>query len=583
MHNYNNYIKCGEILKSPSPTVSDNYEFVFRCGCYEDHYIVLESFMVPPCSKNCKENVSFLDVTYKYVPNDIAKVDVPIKYENNVGVYDVDPLNVVKNSEPNEEVKKTEIKKETLLHETDEDGVYQKEDSQKDDKSSDDVSSEDENWENIESDNESVKSNDSNSPLFVDNFIKSEQNVLSLIEEYRSQTGLWNHKSPQWRLNKRHDKYLEKIKEQLKEKVHLEMSRSQIAAVITYLCRKYRQDLKRIKFGGESTDQKNHPAWFFPHLEFLKPVVEHNLFTAFTTSASECNFKPEQTIQVLGIYERFPHLWNTDLIENVCKNKRLEAIEQMQKVIEQEMGLQISEGTLQSNLQFIHNHFGKIKRCHLVEAKPKADKYFKHMQFLNDHIGPFQCPECAQIFKSPLTYKVHKSQHDGLPALRCSLCSKEYSNPGPYIAHARRHMNDLSEECTECGKKFLVASDLKIHMRSHTGAQPYCCEICGISFRHSTSLNVHRRRHEQQYLHKCPICSKGFYKKDRMNDHIRSHNNVRDFACKICNKAFKTRKTLKQHEVIHDDARNHACSLCGKAFKLKVGLLQHMRTHGGQI
>lgn len=173
MHNYKNYIKCGEILKSPSPTVSDKYEFVFRCGCYEDHYIVLESFMLPPCPKNCNENVSFLDVTYKYGPNEIAKVDVPIKYENNVGVNDVvctfpnitfhisnpfffpqDPLNVAKNSEPNEDVKKTEIKKETLLHETDEDGVYQKEDSQKDDKSSDDVSSEDENWENIESDNE---------------------------------------------------------------------------------------------------------------------------------------------------------------------------------------------------------------------------------------------------------------------------------------------------------------------------------------------------------------------------------------------------------------------------------------------
>ncbi|XP_061386260.1 zinc finger protein 41-like [Musca vetustissima] len=575
MPDYNNFIKCGEILKSP--TINEKEQFVFRCGCYADHYIELQSFVIPPCSKRFQESL------VNFETNSLGhNVNANIKYEeDNINVEDVDPLNALY-----EDTKNPEIKEETTLNEPEEcfnqqDNIF--EDPEKDEQLS--TASDDANWENLESDNESVESEDSDSPLFVHNFIKSQQNVISLIEEYKSYPILWKQKSPQYRLKKHHNKYLEKIKEDLKEKHSLQMSLTQIAAVITYLYRKYRHDFKRSIYDATTTlDEKTQPAWFLPHMEFLKPIVEKTFNTTITTNTTpECNLQPEQIIQVLGIYERFPHLWNTDLIENVCKNKRMEAIEEMRKVIEQEMNLEISGSALQGYLHFMHNHFSKLKRCHLIEAKPKPDKYFKHMQYLNDHIGPFQCRECAQIFKSPLTFKVHKSQHDGSEAIRCSLCQKEYSNPGPYIAHARRHMNDLNEECSECGKKFLVASDLKIHMRSHTGVQPYCCEICGISFRHSTSLNVHRRRHEEQYLHKCPICSKGFYKKDRMNDHIRSHNNVRDFACAICGKAFKTRKTLKQHEVIHDDARKHVCSLCGKAFKLKVGLLQHMRTHGGQI
>ncbi|XP_073828955.1 uncharacterized protein [Musca autumnalis] len=574
MPDYSNYINCGEILKSPSLTINEQEKFIFRCGCLDDHYIVLESFVLPPCSKRIDENkhkTANVDESNKAVNDDIS-----IKCETNISGDGVYPLNFIKISNLHEDGEDTEIKEESPLHETEEHFSDPVDNLQDDELLS--VGSDDASWENVETDNESVESEDSNSPLFVHNFIKLKENVFFLIEQYKKHSKLWNQKSPQCRLKKQHDKYLDKIKDDLKEQHNLQMSCTQIASVITYLCRKYRQHLKLMAVGI-----KNQPAWFFPHLEFLKPVVEKSLRPKISaTTTKDCNLTSEQIIQVLGIYERFPHLWNTDIVEHVCKNKRLEAIEQMQKVIKEEMKLEISEQALQSNLQFIHNHYSKIKRCHLMEAKPKPDKYYRHMQFLSEHIGPFQCKECAQIFKSPLTFKVHRAQHDGSAAIRCSICSKEYSNPGPYIAHARRHMNDLSEECKECGKKFLVASDLKIHMRSHTGVQPYCCEICGISFRHSTSLNVHRRRHEKQYLHKCPICSKGFYKKDRMNDHIRSHNNVRDFACKICGKAFKTRKTLKQHEVIHEDVRKHVCSLCGKAFKLKVGLLQHMRTHGAQ-
>ncbi|XP_013103790.1 uncharacterized protein LOC106084567 [Stomoxys calcitrans] len=590
MNKYKDYIKCGEIYKSPSINPKEE-EYVFKCLCYnEEHYINLEKFILPLCSNIINnDKLLYRDTSHCILAasdsqNEKPSEDVEIKYED-IAKVDVDPLNILKIGSLEDSKQLTEIKEEFPLEEPECLIDTKAEESLNEGHLSND--SENEEYGNeLDSDNDSLASDDSNSPLFVHNFIKSKRNVMALIEAYKNQPQLWNQKYPQFALKKKHDKYLEEIREELKKQMNLSLTCSLISAVITYLCRKYRQDLKRLRLTElheERPDDKNPPSWFFMHLEFLKPIVEKTLVKTLNSSRRP-NLEQEQIIQMLDIYRRLPYLWNTNLIENVCKNKRLEALAQMRNMVETEMQLKLSENLLKNNILFFHNHFTKLKRLLIIEGKtPKNDIYYKSMEFLHDHVGPFKCHECSQVFKSPLAFKVHRSQHDGLAAIRCSLCNKAYNTSGPYISHARRHCEDLNEECKQCGKKFLMVSDLKIHMRSHTGAQPYCCEICGVSFRHSTSLNVHRRRHEKQYLHKCPICSKGFYKKDRMNDHIRSHNNIRDFACKICGKAFKTRKTLKQHEVIHNDSRNHVCSLCGKAFKLKVGLLQHMRTHGGHL
>lgn len=71
MSDYKGYIKCGEILKSPTINEKDKYEFVFKCHqCFEDHYILLDSFILPPCIKKSKEEK---DVEIKY--EDIAEID----------------------------------------------------------------------------------------------------------------------------------------------------------------------------------------------------------------------------------------------------------------------------------------------------------------------------------------------------------------------------------------------------------------------------------------------------------------------------------------------------------------------------
>ncbi|XP_075156544.1 uncharacterized protein LOC142229845 isoform X2 [Haematobia irritans] len=597
-HKFNK--KCGEILISIKNNAKNVYSF--NCWFCDSMYIEIAKFTshlekehkeqlqkdgsqsecrpVTACDSSLtdikEEDCIFGDIEFQSHEEQQHQISL-LRSSNK------DPLNIMKTEAITDNKSTTMVKEECVLQEPEcpipENINESNGEGEVQNYSEEDI------CENSDSD-ESVGSDDSNSPLIVHNFIKSKENVIFLIEEYKKQPQLWNQKYPQFALKKKHDKYLEEIKSELKKKINVPLTCTLISAVITYLCRKYRQDLRRIKlteFHEETTDVKNPPAWFFPYLEFMKPVVLKTLSKTLNSSRRP-NMEPKQVIDLLAIYKRFPHLWNTNLIEYVCKNKRLEALQQLQKVVKTEMNQEMSENLLKNNILFFHNHFTKIKRSIVIEAKePKDDIYYEHMTFLNDHVGPFKCDDCGQVFKSPLAFKIHKSQHNGSAAIICSLCNKEYNTSGPYIAHARRHCEDLSEECNQCGKKFLMVSDLKIHQRSHSGIQPYCCEICGVSFRHSTSLNVHRRRHEKQYLHICPICSKGFYKKDRMNDHIRSHNNIREFACKLCDKAFKTRKTLKQHEVIHNDSRNHVCNLCGKAFKLKVGLLQHMRTHGGHV
>lgn len=433
-----------------------------------------------------------------------------------------------------------------------------------------------------------MSSNDndkSGSSTFVRNFMKSEQNVKAFIEAYKNQPVLWNQDLPQHSLEKDKQKYLLKIRKELKDKLHLQLSKTQVSRLISYIHRTLRVHMARLKLENEKHKEKRRKEeWFLKELIFLKQFeCSKNIIKQ---KSQQCELETNNMREILGIYERYPCLWNTNLIENCCKNKRKEAERMMLSTINAEMKLNIDEDVLKKYIHLIHNRLTKEKRHQLRNdgklSKERQD-IFKDMKFLYDHVGPFKCPVCSVELKNPLYFKVHKAQHDGSTPLKCSLCSKEFKILGTYVLHARRHMDDLEEICKECGKKFINPYELKVHMRFHTGSKPFCCEVCGVSFRHIQTFAAHKRRHEKKYLHTCPTCSKGFYSKAKLEDHIRSHKQIREFVCKTCGKAFITKKTMQQHQVTHEDVRKHICSLCSKTFKLKVGLTQHMKTHGSLI
>ncbi|KAM7348443.1 uncharacterized protein ACRADG_007754 isoform 2-T2 [Cochliomyia hominivorax] len=422
---------------------------------------------------------------------------------------------------------------------------------------------------------------------FITEFFKSKDNVNALIEAYKNRPTLWNKNYPFLRHKLKRQNILQEISQELKEKHNIQITWNQVATVVVYLCRKYREDLRNLK---NSDDEKTYiPSWFFEDLNFLKPFMENNPIAKLDSHMPD--LLPNQIIEILGIYKSFPHLWNTQMIEHYCKNKINAAKQEMLKTLETKMGLKITESILEDYFRTINNCFARVKR-NKSENKPTnktkdffveentQEDYYEHMLFLYDHVGFFKCSECQRSFKSPLYLKIHQTQDHGFEPPACSLCKKPFKTVNSYTNHAKRHMKDFNHECKECGKKFLHLNDLRIHMRNHTGAKPFCCEICGASFRHIQGFSNHHRRHVKNYLHTCHICQKGFYSKDRYNDHMNAHSNIRSQICNVCGKAFITKRSLQQHIVIHDDVRRHSCKLCGKTFKHKTGVNQHMRTHG---
>lgn len=415
--------------------------------------------------------------------------------------------------------------------------------------------------------------------------MKTEGNVTALINAFKNQPNLWNKNC--FRLKGKRQEYLEQIAQELKSQINVDVTWVQAGFLVSYLCQKYREDLKEIKAAKEDSLNNFTPSWYFQELHFLKSRVENNYIAQLNAELPD--LLPHEILQMLDIYKAHSFLWNTNIIEHYCTNKKAEAMNEMLQTISTKININISEAILEEYLRTVHDCFSKLKRKKLnilskrnynfVIEQNKED-YYEHMMFLYDHVGPFKCSECGQETKGALSYKIHKSQHNGSAPLICSVCNKEFTSPTTYTNHARRHMEDTKHECKECGKKFYGSRELNIHMRDHTGAKPFCCEICGASFRHVQGFTNHHRRHEKNYLHTCHICSKGYYTMDRYKDHMNSHTNTRTHICSVCGKAFINKKGLLQHSVIHEDIRKFACKLCGKTFKHKTGVNQHMRTHG---
>ncbi|XP_075155519.1 uncharacterized protein LOC142228868 [Haematobia irritans] len=424
---------------------------------------------------------------------------------------------------------------------------------------------------------------------FVSDFLETEEKFLTLVEAYKNQPQLWNLKEyPYVRSSTERNTYFTNIANELRNKLNVQVPNDYIRVAIYRLRQCYRNKCANSGASGEENEgvrsAKARPKWYFSKLKFLEPFLCKNSIDKLDTN--QPYLQENQIKKLLNLYERYPHLWNTNLIESVCKNKRNASLKQLAETIHSEMGLKVSEFSLKKYLNGLHFRFCKEKTNVLkADGTPlHSSVYYEHMKFLFDHVGPFYCSECSRKYRNPLHLKAHKCQSHGCERLSCPQCGKQFEQVEPYVAHARRHMNDLNEKCTVCGKMFLRKADLKLHMRSHTGDKPYFCETCGARFAMPTALQQHRKRHTKDYKCHCPICSKPFYTNDHMKRHLETkHSDVRNFECQTCGKAFKTKKTLMGHESTHEEGRKYPCPLCGKMYKNTIGVSQHLRIHRAKI
>ncbi|KAM7347749.1 uncharacterized protein ACRADG_007235 [Cochliomyia hominivorax] len=635
IQDYTDYIKCGEILKSPFR--SYQHSVVLKCFKCKDVHFVLDTF-VTHIQEHFKEVLLQTEHDSKTQYENVHEEEIE---SEGVGIDNLaikleeveDPLFPVKSEldeeKPSEKDEKNSVDLETCIKdyskeyqdefedaldspeefhpdesETDEDYIINEPKNKRKKNSNDEVQASES---DTDDDDGSTKESHSKrsiklSPI-VDNFMKIKANVLTLIDLYKEQPNLWNKYSPFFRLKDKRKQHFEEITQDLNKKCSLELTWNETAEIIAHICAKHRDDFKRMHYTKKKGKKSNKKTgkyerksvkkvkccWFYDNLHFLRSKT---IIRLQNLDSNLPDLTTEQIIKILEIYKGFPHLWNTYLIENICSNKRNDALEEMLKILESDMNIKIDINALEQYIHTIHDYFSREKRKKLGistaedlqnSTKNNSPNFFEHMTFLEDHEGPFNCPECNGIYTKPLCFRIHKAKHNDSIALKCSQCEQEFKTVSSYTTHAKRHLEDLQFTCKVCNMKLLRHSDLKIHLLTHTDARPYCCEICGASYRQSNSFRKHQRQHEKRFSHTCHICSKGYYTKYRYVDHMNSHMNIRSHICNICGKGFITSRALKTHSVTHEDARNHACKLCGKTFKLKIGVLQHMRTHGSKV
>ncbi|XP_073831489.1 uncharacterized protein [Musca autumnalis] len=619
MYDYDDYIKCGEILLSPS--ITDKEQFILKCSDCDRYYCELQLF-IPHWQRHYNDNESEVEVEEdvlhrthhkdetkrQYVGKDNVKHEQEIGEdehqkplaelgENNItecinefGAKEETPcsndptmINVFVDNDDNYDMEEENSASEhpsekEIQDDCDEEyevEEYDVEDSNKDDsgeEEKDPIKDSKDLMSKLQRNKFKVKLKNYNK-FSLREFFTSRTKVLTFITSYKNLPILWDVGVSGQLSTQQRVQYLEQIAKEFDEKHNTKLTLDQIREIISHMRTRHRVAAKNEIDYGEN---KPKAEWFVDLLNFLPSCT----FNATLNELGSHNLKKPQIKQLLRIYEQFPNLWNSDLVEYVCHNKRQEALQEMLDVIKTSLKLNIELGDLKRYINDINQFCSKEKSFEMRNVDPKnMSEYYQCMEYLRDHVTPFKCIECKKEFFHSIKFKMHVNSHDGDGCVKCKICGKPYSSLGTYLQHCRRHMDDLPIECTECGKRFIRAADLRTHMRTHTGAMPYCCEICGKEFRHSNGLLMHTRRHNKEYAYACSICSRPFYTKTGLNNHMDIHKEERNHICKICGKAFKAKSTLRAHMLTHETDLKHPCELCGKLFKNRIGIYHHMRTH----
>ncbi|XP_011193145.1 zinc finger protein 37 homolog isoform X1 [Zeugodacus cucurbitae] len=309
---------------------------------------------------------------------------------------------------------------------------------------------------------------------------------------------------------------------------------------------------------------------------------------AIMTITTDNQLEDEHYQLLATILEANTCLWNEEDIAYRFKNRREEALQGVRENFNEKSGLNMSINDLESEIVRLRKSCSIEKKQKLfckrnnLTFRPNC-AYFKHIEYLEVDVPPFECTVCGKLLSGLGQYKVHVASHDGSLPFKCHLCGHGFQLASNLTVHLRRHVHDYTYTCKVCNKPCATTTELKIHMRSHTGEKPFVCYICGQKARTSSQLLVHTLRHQNRPRHKCKLCPKTFYETGTLNEHMSVHRNIRDKICETCDKGFTTNKQLRQHQLIHNAVKKYACKLCGKRFAQYAGLSGHMKTHGTKL
>ncbi|XP_075155100.1 uncharacterized protein LOC142228530 [Haematobia irritans] len=447
----------------------------------------------------------------------------------------------------------------------------------------------------------------------VTSHIKDRKMIQFLIDAYRRNTFLWDHRHPQFRDRVKRGQFIEWINAEFKKRFNLILAKDAVTRKWDNLRTVYKRECNRMAL--ERTNIST--LWYFRELHFLNNLYGGNIKISEAVvretvyrrrfSALWNDISTNKLLELLKMYPCFYDKYN---VEYRSKEKRGEALHRM--AVELAPFIEVSTIQISKRISQLRFDYSKQKQerimCEMA-GRPftPSYSYYENMTFMDADVAPFKCDHCPMIMNTPRELDTHQMSHQHKSQSQHSISSiGSGMSQGSSSSMPPLTYNDIPPLAYNDVKPIMpVLKEVKYH-----------CDLCTASFREKSNYDEHMRRHNDELLlpdlnnivpdnnaelitgdvssydppspqdskayvkNQCcfPNCGRQFASRSGMMEHIKTHNEE-EHPCEVCGKSFRSAKNLQNHKQIHDAVKKYICKICGSAFAQAAGLYLHKRRH----
>lgn len=261
--------------------------------------------------------------------------------------------------------------------------------------------------------------------------------MVSLIEQFKKARLLWDMGMLEYRNYKRRGDACEQIARHLNAEFNMEFKSQEIADYTKKLRSAYEVEQRRLKRNKDAVSIK----WYYEHLSFLSNSVRRTRYTKLARKGGDKSsvvflntvlpvpqLTDEQNVKFIALYQRCNRLWDMQDLTCRLRHVRVEAKKTLLQLCRSELQVTLEPAQLQHYIKHMRKAYAEEK-SRRIECKRKGliykprGCYQQQLQFLDEHMPPFQCQQCDELLSSMDRFKVHCAEHDGSLPFVCPFCS----------------------------------------------------------------------------------------------------------------------------------------------------------------